>query len=297
MPSPTAPAAAPGLPDASPDEVLAALRAGLEAHFAGLGETVDLNAPLPPAESQEPVRVPARRSVLASGLAALFGGVAAAAMPSRATSAPAPVPRFVTAAIGAHRAAWAAFQVAPRAEAGQAQDCENEALVALLGVPCGTLGGARAIASHLQWYVDEEGANLAPPDDLFGRIVRARLADLVLALGESVAPAAAPGPSPLLAAIAAHAAANDAANAAALAHSRAFDADDPAAEDLLRLADEACERDDETLKALRALRPQDLGEAAMLARHYATTLEEWEEAGSLGAWLLDGLASALEADA
>jgi hypothetical protein len=103
------------------------------------------------------------------------------------------------------------------------------------------------------------------------------------------------GPSPLLAAIAAHAEANAAANEAALAHSRAFDADDPAADELLRLADAACERDDALLTALRALRPRDLDEAAALAEHYANLLADWEPSG-MGEWLVASLAAALMRD-
>lgn len=239
---------------------------------------------------------PTRRAALAGGLAAALGGAPGATAPALAGDAPSEVPASLKAAIAAHRAAWAAFQAAPEgeAEAGRAEDRETEAFVALLGAACGTPAGARALAAHLTWYIGEEGDNLAGAGDPFGCIARARRDDLAMALGETVPAAPCPSPSPLPAAIAAHAEANAAANAAALAHSRAFDNDDPAAEELLRFADEACERDDAALRALRALRPQDLGEAATLARHYADTIEEWEEAGSLGAWLLDGLATALE---
>ncbi len=239
---------------------------------------------------------PSRRGALAGALAVAIGGAgagsAAATGCARTGEAPGEVPAALRAAIAAHRHAWAAFQAAPEGEAGQAEDRETAALGALLGTECGTIGGMRALKAHFDWYVGEEANNLAAEDGPYGRIVRARRADLALALGEPVPPGALPGPNPLYAAITAHGMANDAASAAALRHSAAFDADSPEAEELLRLADEACEADDEALKALLAIAPRDLNEAAALAEHLAAVIGEWEPEG-LGIHLLRGLADAL----
>ncbi|MFH6786747.1 hypothetical protein [Methylobacterium sp. MA0201] len=239
---------------------------------------------------------PSRRGALAGALAVAIGGAGAgpatAAGSARTGEASGEVPAALRAAIAAHRRAWAGFQAAPEGEAGQAEDRETQALGALLGTECGTAGGMRALAGHLDWYLSEEADNLAAEDGPYGRIVRARRADLALALGEPVPLAAPPGPSPLYAAITAHVMANDAASAAALRHSAAFDADSPEAEELLHLADEACEADDEALRALLAIVPRDLNEGAAVAEHLAATLGEWEPE-CLGLHLLRGLAASL----
>ncbi|MCF4130261.1 hypothetical protein [Methylobacterium sp. SyP6R] len=239
---------------------------------------------------------PSRRGALAGALAVAIRGAGAgpagASGCARTGEAPGEVPAALRAAIAAHRHAWAGCRAGPEGGTWQAEDRETRALEALLGTECGTVGGMRALKAHLGWYLSEEADCLAAEDGPFGRIVRARRADLALMLGEPAPSAAPPGPSALYAAITAHGVANDAASAAALRHSAAFDADDPEAEELLRLADEACEADDEALRALIAIVPQDLNEGAALAEHLAATLGEWEPEG-LGLHLLRGLADAL----
>lgn len=64
-------------------------------------------------------------------------------------------------AIAAHRAAYDAFQIAPSIKvdmrvALHAEDCEAEALAALLGTVPQARADLDALKVHLDWYVVEE---------------------------------------------------------------------------------------------------------------------------------------------
>lgn len=246
--------------------------------------------------------LPARRAILA-GAAALLAAPMVKAAPVAPVSAilalPAPVAVAdpILSAIRAHRRAWAAFQIAPDAEAEGAEHAEYEAAMRLLGTACRTRPGAHALIAHLRWYIEEEAANLLTCGlggcDL-GDLIRARLAELVMFVPEASPPAvialpAPRGPSLLLAAIETHRSANLAVNQAVADYVRAEEDSAPDEALMLAIADRAAEEEVAALNALLALTPADAEEVRTLTAYLATVAQDFDK-GAFGAWLFERFA-------
>ena len=103
----------------------------------------------------------------------------------------------VLAAIEAHAEAWAVFQVAPAGRpAEEAEAALGYALEELLATPCASRFGALALARHLRWLIREEAIHPAS-DDILGRLVLTREADLSRFAGSDLPPEFLPLAAPL----------------------------------------------------------------------------------------------------
>lgn len=102
-----------------------------------------------------------------------FSALPAAALPT-ATAFLDPV----LAAIDAHAEAWAVFQIADTGRPAEiAEDALSAALEHLLATPCATRFGALALIRHLRWLIREDALS-TETDDVLGRLVLVREADL-----------------------------------------------------------------------------------------------------------------------
>lgn len=103
----------------------------------------------------------------------------------------------VLAAIETHAEAWASFQVAPTGRlTEEAETALGQALEDLLCTPCGSRFGALALVRHLRWLIREE-AIPADTDDILGRLVLTREADLCRFAGSDLPPEYLPLAAPL----------------------------------------------------------------------------------------------------
>ncbi|SDO51158.1 hypothetical protein SAMN05216360_1257 [Methylobacterium phyllostachyos] len=100
-------------------------------------------------------------------------------------------------AIDAHAEAWAVFQIADAGRPSEAtEDAMSVALEDLLATPCSSHFGALALIRHLRWLIREE-AITADADDVLGRLVLVREADLSRFAGSDLPPDLLPVASPL----------------------------------------------------------------------------------------------------
>ena len=103
----------------------------------------------------------------------------------------------VLAAIDAHAETWAVFQIADTGRPAEiAEDAMSVALEELLATPCSSHFGALALIRHLRWLIREE-AIAADADDVLGRLVLVREADLSRFAGSDLPPDLLPVASPL----------------------------------------------------------------------------------------------------
>jgi hypothetical protein len=103
----------------------------------------------------------------------------------------------VLSAIDAHSEAWAVFQVAAAGQSAEiAEDNMSVALEHLLATPCASHFGAQALIRHLRWLIREE-AITGEGDDVLGRLVLVREADLSRFAGSDLPPEMLPPASTL----------------------------------------------------------------------------------------------------
>ncbi|MGH1571761.1 hypothetical protein ACRAWG_15120 [Methylobacterium sp. P31] len=103
----------------------------------------------------------------------------------------------VLAAIDHHAECWAVYQIAHSGRASEtAEDALSVALDELLATPCGSHFGALALVRHLRWLIREDGIT-TETDDVLGRLVLVREADLSRFAGSDLPPDALPVASPL----------------------------------------------------------------------------------------------------
>ncbi len=195
-------------------------------------------------------------------------------------------PDPILAAIAAHRAAYAAFQVAPEGEASiLAEEAYRAAGDVLVSTACTTPAGAVKLLEHLRWWLTEEAA-FADSYGLTYRAAQVRVTDLTV-LACTCWPVAAFEADPVFPAIAA-------AEGAERAHSTALSGLDETNDVQVRRANTTADASAAAFQALAAVTPTTRAGLFALAEFYAREAEETEPTCLAGRYLRH-LAAAVDA--
>lgn len=193
-------------------------------------------------------------------------------------------PDPILAAIAAHRAAYEAFQVAPRGEASiLAEEAYRATGDVLVSTTCTTPVGALKLLEHLRWWLTDEAEFAAAYQPTYGA-AQVRVADLTM-LACACWPATSLSADPIHRAIAT-------AETAEAAHSAALSGLNEDDDAQVRRANAAADASSAAFEALTTVIPTTRTGLYALAEFYARESEEFEPMCAGGQYL-QHLAAAL----